>query len=101
ADSRLDGYGNLLRAVGERLIASPARRDALQGQWLGHAVHPLLTDFPLGMWMAASTLDLVGGPQARPAARKLLTIGLLAAVPTAPEPRDDGGPRPEPPPAVG
>lgn len=74
-------------AVVERLARAVApegpARDALLGAWLGHALHPLLTDFPLGAWMSASLLDLIGGRSARPAARRLLTFGIAAAVPTA------------------
>ena len=43
----------------------------------------MLTDFPLGAWMSASLLDLVGGRGARRASRRLIGFGLLAAVPTA------------------
>lgn len=42
----------------------------------------MLTDFPLGAWMSASLLDLVGGPAARPASKRLIGFGLLAATPT-------------------
>jgi uncharacterized membrane protein len=49
---------------------------------LGHAVHPLMTDLPLGSWTSASILDLVGGSGARRAATRLLGVGLLGAVPT-------------------
>jgi uncharacterized membrane protein len=55
----------------------------LRGEWLGHALHPLMTDVPLGCWMSASLLDLVGGRRSRASARRLLGIGILAAVPTA------------------
>ena len=36
-------------------------KDALSGTWLGHPLHPLLTDLPIGFWTSAFTLDLVGG----------------------------------------
>jgi len=49
----------------------------------GHALHPVLTDLPIGFWTSATVLDLVGGKQSRPAATRLLALGLLAAVPTA------------------
>src|SRR3954452_13514850 len=42
----------------------------------------LLTDFPLGTWMSASLLDLVGGRQSRTASRRLITFGVAAALPT-------------------
>ena len=59
-----------------------AHREVLQGGWLGHPLHPALTDFPLGCWMCASMLDVVGGPAARPAATRLVAFGLLG-VPVA------------------
>jgi uncharacterized membrane protein len=54
-----------------------ALTSALQGEWLGHPLHPALTDFPLGCWMSASLLDLAGGRRARPAATRLVALGLL------------------------
>ena len=56
---------------------------ALSGEWMGHALHPLLTDLPLGFWTSATVLDLAGGPTSRTAARRLVGLGLLAALPTA------------------
>jgi nitrite reductase/ring-hydroxylating ferredoxin subunit/uncharacterized membrane protein len=32
-------------------------RDFLHGTWLGHPLHPVLTDIPLGAWTAALVLD--------------------------------------------
>lgn len=56
-------------------------RDALRGDWLGHAFHPLLSDFVEGPWMGASFLDLFGPQNSAGAARRLLGFGLLVAVP--------------------
>jgi nitrite reductase/ring-hydroxylating ferredoxin subunit/uncharacterized membrane protein len=58
-------------------------KDALSGTPLGHAAHPLLTDVPIGTWTSAVLLDLVGGRASRPAAQRLIGIGLLASGPTA------------------
>ena len=81
-DTRLDpvvhGVGRATRPLGNSAVGA-----VLRGDWLGHALHPTLTDLPLGMWTAASVLDVVGGVSARPAARRLLGVGLLAAGPTA------------------
>jgi uncharacterized membrane protein len=75
-----------VRAV-EPLIAAGfgrgARGSLLRGDWLGHAVHPLLTDVVLGAWTSASVLDLVGGADASASAQRLIGSGLLAAGPTA------------------
>jgi uncharacterized membrane protein len=74
-------------AVIERVASAVARpgavHDALVGSWLGHALHPLMTDLPIGFWTSASVLDLVGGAPARPAADRLLGLGVASALPTA------------------
>jgi len=56
--------------------------DVLRGRPLGHPLHPVLSDVPLGSWTAAVVLDL-GGRRYRDAARRLVGFGVLAAVPTA------------------
>jgi len=58
-------------------------KDALSGTWLGHPVHPPLTDVVVGSWTSAWLLDLFGGKAARPAAELLLGTGIAAALPTA------------------
>jgi uncharacterized membrane protein len=78
----LDRIADRLATVADRLVASPRVRDALRGVWLGHAVHPVLTDLPLGAWTSTTMLDLFGGRRARPAAELLLAVGLVTAVPT-------------------
>jgi nitrite reductase/ring-hydroxylating ferredoxin subunit/uncharacterized membrane protein len=73
-------------AVAEKIRGAIPRgpvKDALSGTPLGHALHPFLTDLPIGTWTSAAVLDLVGGPDARPAAERLIATGILAAVPTA------------------
>lgn len=82
-ETRLDGAVEALRPVAHALVAEPGRRDLLLGRQLGHALHPLLTDAPLGAWSSAVLLDLVGGTQSRAAAQRLVGFGLLSAVPTA------------------
>jgi hypothetical protein len=69
--------------LARRLAAWPRAADALHGRWLGHALHPLLTDFPLGSWIGATLLDLTGGPGSRRSADRLVGLGLVLAVPTA------------------
>lgn len=34
-------------------------KDLLNGTWLGHALHPVLTDIPIGAWSGTVLLDLV------------------------------------------
>jgi uncharacterized membrane protein len=78
----LDSIGERLDPLAESLDQGPAGL-LLRGEWLGHALHPLLTDFPLGCWISAGLLDLVGGRHTRKAAERLVGLGLLASIPTA------------------
>ncbi|PLS74793.1 MAG: (2Fe-2S)-binding protein [Actinobacteria bacterium] len=78
----LDRPAQVLGRVADVVVAGRAR-SVLLGEPLGHALHPVLTDFPLGSWTSTSLLDLFGGRRARPAATGLLAFGIVAAVPTA------------------
>ena len=66
-----------------RPARSPPGRpgEALSGTWLGHPVHPLLTDVVVGSFTSASLLDLLGADAA--AANALITVGAAAYAPTA------------------
>jgi uncharacterized membrane protein len=79
----LDPIVRAVRPLADALVADPARRNLLRGMWLGHAVHPILTDLPIGFWTSALVLDLAGGRGARKPAQRLIGLGVLAAVPTA------------------
>lgn len=79
----LDRLDEALGPVARMIMRDPRRAEALRGTWLGHAIHPLMTDLPLGMWMSGTALDLIGGPADGPAARRLIGLGVLAALPTA------------------
>jgi nitrite reductase/ring-hydroxylating ferredoxin subunit/uncharacterized membrane protein len=57
-------------------------KDALHGVWLGHPVHPVLVQVPVGAWMSAGFLDALGDGGERQA-RQLIGLGLLASVPAA------------------
>ena len=63
--SALDGVAGALRERVAGIIGSGPVKDALSGTWLGHAVHPMLTDLPIGFWTSAFTLDLLGGRHSR------------------------------------
>ena len=79
----LDGVADRLGDATRRLLPGGPVKDALSGTWLGHALHPLLTDVPIGTWTSATILDLAGGPAAAGGAERLIAIGIGAAVPTA------------------
>jgi nitrite reductase/ring-hydroxylating ferredoxin subunit/uncharacterized membrane protein len=52
-------------------------KDLLHGRQLGHALHPVAVDLPIGFWTSAWALDLVG---ARKSARVLTGLGCASAV---------------------
>ena len=54
--------------------------DVLHGRWLGHALHPVLSDVPLGMWTSVPVLDLIGDDAG---ATMLTAMGCIAASATA------------------
>ncbi|MGZ5415860.1 MAG: DUF2231 domain-containing protein [Nocardioides sp.] len=79
----LDRPVKALEPLVHTLFGSGTRSSVLRGEWLGHAVHPLLTDVVLGTWISANVLDLIGGSDSSSSAQKLIGTGLLAAGPTA------------------
>ena len=79
----LDAPVQALEPLVRTAFGSGARGSALRGDWLGHALHPILTDVVLGTWTSATVLDLVGGRDSAAAAQRLIGTGLLAVGPTA------------------
>jgi nitrite reductase/ring-hydroxylating ferredoxin subunit/uncharacterized membrane protein len=57
-------------------------KNALHGTWLGHPLHPVLTDVPLGAWTTAVALDVASDGDAgmRRAATFAMGIGLAGAL---------------------
>ena len=53
--------GAVGRAVRPRVV-----RNLLSGTDLGHPLHPVLTDLPIGAWVMSALLDAAGGPAAEP-----------------------------------
>jgi len=58
-------------------------RDFLHGTWLGHPLHPVLTDLPIGAWTASTVLDLremlTGDTRLSPGTDAVVGIGLIGA----------------------
>lgn len=73
----------LQRAVRIAVPQESRLKDLLSGTWLGHPLHPPLTDVVIGAWTSALLLDLIGGEHGEEAADRLVAAGILAAVPTA------------------
>jgi len=79
----LDAVAKSLTAKVKAFTRPTAIKNALSGSWLGHQLHPVLTDLPIGAFSAATALDLTGGREASGAARRLVGLGILASAPTA------------------
>jgi nitrite reductase/ring-hydroxylating ferredoxin subunit len=68
------------RAV-QAVLKPQAVKDLLHGTWLGHPLHPVLVQVPVGSWVSAGLLDAI--PRLRPAATVLIGTGVAAAVPAS------------------
>ena len=79
--SAMDPAIDSVRRVVRTALGPQALKNALHGTWLGHPVHPVLAQVPVGTWVSAGLLDAV--PPLRPAATFLIGTGVVAAVPTA------------------
>lgn len=77
----LDPAVKKMRTTIQKKIQPQSVRDALHGVWLGHPLHPVLTDVPIGAFTSASMLDLF--PKTGAASSALITVGLVSAGPTA------------------
>ena len=75
----LDGVARLLQPVAAAARGRGTWRSLVTGEVVGHAAHPFLTDLPIGFVISATLLDLVGGPGAETAARRLVGAGLVSA----------------------
>lgn len=77
----------LHRSVVEGGASARKLADLLHGTWLGHPLHPVLTDVTVGAWSLAGLYDVLaryrGVPGARHNADALTAVGLLSAMPTA------------------
>jgi len=84
----IDAQGRWARPLGDfnqRWLSAlfrptPAIRDFLNGRWLGHPLHALLTDAPIGILFLVIVLDVVGQ---RAAADVALIVGVLALLAAA------------------
>lgn len=79
----IDRVGKPLASAVGNALSNRIVKDLLSGTWLGHPLHPMLTDIPIGSWTSAFLLDLVGGRRGQEAADMLVGIGVVSALPTA------------------
>jgi nitrite reductase/ring-hydroxylating ferredoxin subunit/uncharacterized membrane protein len=79
----LDGIAKKVGKIVRDTVPHGPIKDALSGTWLGHAVHPMLTDVVIGSFAGASLLDLLAPGGDGRAGRRLIGLGLVAYLPTA------------------
>jgi nitrite reductase/ring-hydroxylating ferredoxin subunit/uncharacterized membrane protein len=84
-----DSAEPLQKAVRGAFVGDAGRevKNFLHGTWLGHPLHPVLTDIPVGAWTAALALDALEGMSGRKecgsAADLAIGVGLIGAVGSA------------------
>jgi nitrite reductase/ring-hydroxylating ferredoxin subunit len=79
----LDAPAKAIAKQARKLFPHGPVKDAVSGTWLGHALHPVLTDVVIGSFTSATLLDLLGGDDDGRAAERLIGVGLAVYGPTA------------------
>lgn len=81
SDALQPAVTDLFKAGGE---AGQQVKNFLHGTWLGHPLHPVLTDIPVGAWTTALALDAIealsGRDEFGSAADAAIAVGLVGAV---------------------
>jgi nitrite reductase/ring-hydroxylating ferredoxin subunit/uncharacterized membrane protein len=78
--SVLDRPAEALNGLLRKAIPRGPIEDSLSGTPIGHPLHPVLVTVPIGAWTSSLAFDLIGDDKA---ARRLIAMGCVAAVPTA------------------
>lgn len=85
--SVLDPVANAVEKGVNAVLPGGPVKDALHGVWLGHPLHPAITDIPVGAWTVAlicDTAEAVSGNRKMGAAADVsIAIGLLGAAGSA------------------
>jgi nitrite reductase/ring-hydroxylating ferredoxin subunit/uncharacterized membrane protein len=80
-DGWVKPFGTWAHALLNRFFgAMPGVRDFLDGRWLGHPLHAVLTDAPIGILFLVIVLDVLGQPAA---ADITLVVGILTMIAAA------------------
>ncbi|HEY8294183.1 MAG TPA: Rieske 2Fe-2S domain-containing protein [Micrococcaceae bacterium] len=83
---RLDPPAGAVRTLVNAAVRPRWLRDILHGVPLGHPLHPVMVQLPLGVWTSAAVLDALPAewvPGSDRAAAALIGLGLAAAGPSA------------------
>lgn len=81
----VDGLADPLQNYWKSVLGSAkGAKNVLNGTWLGHPLHPAITDVPVGAWTTTMVLDVAGAVTGdegiQTAANITLGTGLVAAV---------------------
>ncbi len=88
----LNRYGIEIKSALHQAIVNGGEQtrvlaDVLHGKWLGHPLHPVLTDVTIGAWTFGAVFDVLSlltrNKRHRATANTLTTMGTITAVPTA------------------
>ncbi len=79
--ARLDPWVARTKSVVNAAIRPQQLRDVLHGIPIGHPVHPMAVQVPLGAWISAAVLDALPGYGR--AAKLLVGVGVASALPSA------------------
>jgi nitrite reductase/ring-hydroxylating ferredoxin subunit/uncharacterized membrane protein len=90
-DHRLDAIADAIQPIVQRAVdatggASSPVSDMLHGRWLGHALHPLVTDIPIGAWSLTAAFDVLaafGNHDLEDSADTALAIGIVGSLAAA------------------
>ncbi|MCZ2402459.1 Rieske 2Fe-2S domain-containing protein [Paenarthrobacter sp. Z7-10] len=77
----LDPLAGAVRDAVNKIVKPQWLRDVLHGVPLGHPLHPLMVQVPLGAWTSAAVLDAL--PGTGKASTALVALGLVTAGPSA------------------
>ena len=81
----LDRTAERIHAVWDPLLGAEGPtplKNALYGTWLGHPLHPAVTDVPIGLWAASALLDAAGMERGADITLKAGTLSAVAAAVT-------------------
>ena len=79
----LDAVIRAVEPLAGRLVSRESVRRVLHGDSTGVPLHLIVRDLPYGAWFMAQFLDLFSDPGSTRAARRLVGLGVVTAVPTA------------------
>jgi nitrite reductase/ring-hydroxylating ferredoxin subunit/uncharacterized membrane protein len=71
----LDPVGKAVGKLARDVFKPRPLKEILSGSWLGHPLHPVLTDVTIGTLASALLLDWLGGKESRPAAAPVVASG--------------------------